>query len=87
MVESHEVINEQSESLPLFILTVCQEHRFKAQNVSAFCWREIIRYLCFSTVPHNPQKSLQHFMLTRNGHQLLLIQPQSLLLIVDLDLV
>ena len=31
---------------------------------SALSLKEIIRYLFFSTVPHNTQKSLQQFLLT-----------------------
>lgn len=33
-MESCEVINEQSGSLPLFILTVCQEEGLTAQSIS-----------------------------------------------------
>lgn len=74
MVESCEVASEQSESLPLFILTVCQEHRFKAHNVST----KLKRNNQVSVFFYNTQKSLQHLTLTLNVNQPLLIQPQSL---------
>lgn len=58
MVESCEVINEQSGSLPLFILTVCQEHRFKDHNVSTALEKNNQVSVFFHCHPKYPRRVL-----------------------------